>query len=708
MYFKSTPGVNMRTRTFMALFLLGLFLGSLHAVENIKCTASSPLFSSYLAPYERSDYFVDEGYHLVYYRDHEPVKLVNDSSGEIVLAFKLGEVLAYDVGDFYRKPTVTVSYPDSFVLEAEPFMGLKITLRFALYRSDTALLELEYKNETRLALLLYVVYGNAYQKVRVGDVDPEGRLTVAYREPGDRVYFQQKALKGFKEERQAAFRFNQPLYSWGGYPAYKELKQDNLIGKNAFLNGSVGGELAAVAINFKMPQKYGTFRLAKAVVQPGIKDRLEELLTGAMKLSFAEILKFNRQRLKHIPGLTFRDEEERLLFYAGLYLARQQFYPAAGQFPHAYYVFSREPTWGWGHEGQVFHESLAMHSLALFDPQLAIGSQRNFMAVQGKDGYMPYRVGAYFTRTFPAGGEKTTSAPFYCWTNLEVYRLAKGSGLVGAKELDRYLRESYDSGKRFVDYLWRTRDKNGNGLLEWGGHTLLECVRDYLNAVFDLLGKAPETLNQLEALDLSSMVVKEMRSLQEMARLLGLDKEAKLWEKKIEKLSALINQYMWDEETGFYYHVHTKTMNFRTPAGTSLKRKEIIGFLPLWAGVADSKQREKLLGHLRNPDEFWRPYGIPTLSAADPYYDPQVLGCCRWNGPVWITWVYPVFRGLLDCGRKDAAGAVLDKMEEAMLFQLRRNHRLWESYSPDFTQLDSPKNYIWDALISRMIHDIRK
>jgi neutral trehalase len=221
------------------------------------------------------------------------------------------------------------------------------------------------------------------------------------------------------------------------------------------------------------------------------------------------------------------------------------------------------------------------------------------------------------------------------------------------------------------------------------------------------LGDAPETLNQLEALDLNCMAAKEMASLKTMADILGRKNEADEWDKRVKTLSGLINRYMWDEETGFYYHVHKDTMNFKTPAGVSLKRKEIIGFLPIWAGVASKEQAEKLLAHLTNPDEFGRKFGIPTLSAADPYYNAQVLGCCRWNGPVWITWVYPVFKGLLDYGYKDAAKDVLMKMEEAMIYQLQRNHRLWESYSPDFTQLNSPKNYIWDTLISRMIYLVR-
>jgi len=694
------------------VFMLGigqLAVGpGLLALENIRCPGSAPLFSSYIAPYERSNYFVDEGYHLVYYDDQLPLRLVNESAGEISLAFKLGEVMVSNLGDYYQKPVITASFPDSFSLEAGPFAGFTVTVRFALPSSAGALLEITYQNDTKLDFMLYVIYGNTYQKVTCRQTAGGGSMILSYKEPGKNMYFQQDTLPGFKEERHSILASLNRVYAWGGYPVYRNLTGKEAAEKYEYLNGSLAGDIAELVLSYSLPEKKGVFRLARLTAQEGDEKGLEAGADKLLGLNFSDILTFNRQKLQQIPVLIFKDDQERLLYYGGLYLARQQFYPAAGQFPYPYYVFSREPTWGWGHEGQVFHESLSMQSLALFDPVLAMGSQKNFLAVQGKDGYMPYRVGAYFTRTFPAAGEKTTSAPFFSWTNLVVYKSARASGLVPEKDLHDYLEKSYAGGKSFITYLLATRDKNRNGLLEWGGHTLLECVRDYLNAVFDLLGDAPETLNQLEALDLSCMALKEMRSLQEMAGMLGKKAEALYWQEKADNLAALINRYMWDEETGFYYHVHKDTMKFSTPAGISLKRKEIIGLLPLWAGVADKARAEKLIGHLKNPDEFFRRFGIPTLSAADPYYDPQVLGCCRWNGPVWITWVYPVFMGLIESGHRDIAGQVLERMEEAMIFQLARNHRLWESYSPDFTQLNSPKNYIWDALISRMIYEIRK
>ncbi len=692
-----------KMKKFSLLFLMFMVAFSLFSDEGYK--GNSPLFSSYIAPFERSSYFVDEGYHLIYYEEGAPIKLENEVAGNISFGFKLGKMFAYKTGEFYKLPVVLKSFPDSFVLEAEPFVGVKISISFALFTSDSFITKIEYENRTGLELDLFFVYEN--NNPIFARIENNNSLLVSYKQPGKGKYFQQKSLKGFKSVRYSKFKLNKKIYSFGGYQSGVDNISDIVATDENVLNGSLNSNLKAVVLDTVLKSSNGEIKIFKKTVQKGDENKLNDLIKGLENKSFKSVFSFNQRILKNIPKLKFKNKDEELLYYDGIYLGRQQFLPAAGQFPYPYYVFSREPKWGWGHEGQVFHESLSMHTISLFDPILAINSQRNFMKVQGKDGYMPYRVGAFFTRTFPVKGEKTTSAPFFSWTNLEVYLAAKRSGLVSKKELLKYLKESYDSGVKFTNYLLRTRDKNKNGLLEWGGHTLLECVRDYLNAVFDLLGKEPDTLNQLEALDLSSMVVKEMRSLSKIAEILGEKDEAVEWKRKADKMASLINKYMWDEKTGFYYHVHKDTMNFKTPSGISLKRKEIIGFLPLWAGIASKEQAKRLIEHLTNKNEFWRKYGVPTLSADDPYYDPQVLSCCRWNGPVWITWVYPVFRGVLDYGYEDVAEKILEKIESAMLYQLKRNHRLWESYSPDYTKLKSPKNYIWDTLISRMIYEMR-
>jgi len=689
---------------FVLLIILNTFF--LMSQENINAKNDSPLFSSYIADYKNSNYFVDEGYHLIYYKSNKPLSLKNESSGNIEFGFKLGNILVYDLNDYYKKPIIKASFPDSFILEAEPFAGLKIKITFLLPKSNEFYIKIKSINNTKRNFYIYFIYNNNYQNINIVNFDKKGTITIKYKEPSKGVYFQQDSLKGFNENRISSFGFSKFPYSWGGFKT-NLIKGQSLVKNELFLNGSINGVLKSFVINFKINKKNDEIILVKSTSQS--KDINANILNlkSLLKLDKSDFLNKSKKIIDSIPELIFLNENEKYLYYAGLFLVYQQFYPPKKRFKYPYYVFSREPTWGWGHEGQVFHESLSMHSLILFKPKLAIGSQLNFTIVQEKDGYIPYRVGDFFTRTFPANGEKTTSAPYFNWTNLELYKTALKLKNVDKEYLKIFLEKSYKSGKRFVNYLYKTRDKNKNGLFEWGGNTLLECVRDYLNAVFDLLGKEPETLNQLEALDLSCMVAKEVLSLKEMAKILGYKKETKYWNDKYLNLKRLINKYMWDEETGFYYHVHKDTMTFNTPDKKSLKRKEIIGFLPIWAGISDKVRTEKLLIHLKNPDEFWREFGIPTLSAADPYYDAQVLSCCRWNGPVWITWVYPVFKGLLDYGYKDIAEELLIKMEKAMIFQLKRNHRMWESFSPDYTQLYSPKNYIWDSLISRMIYDMR-
>jgi neutral trehalase len=143
-----------------------------------------------------------------------------------------------------------------------------------------------------------------------------------------------------------------------------------------------------------------------------------------------------------------------------------------------------------------------------------------------------------------------------------------------------------------------------------------------------------------------------------------------------------------------------------TADGISLKRPEIITFLPLWAGVATKQQAARLVAHLTDPKTFWRRFGVPTLAATDSYYDPYITKCCQWNGAVWLLWDYLVMRGLLDYGYRPEAEELVRRNMDAVTYQLKNNHHFWESFSPDYTQLNSPKNYLWDSIIARMLIEL--
>jgi glycogen debranching enzyme len=198
-------------------------------------------------------------------------------------------------------------------------------------------------------------------------------------------------------------------------------------------------------------------------------------------------------------------------------------------------------------------------------------------------------------------------------------------------------------------------------------------------------------------------MVMEAKSLEAMAKELGKTEEAQKWREDHEKRAELINRYMWDEETGFYYNVDKENNTFTFKEKNDLKRQEIIGFLPLWAGIASEEQAAQLVKVLTDPERFWRPKGIPSLSAADSYYNPKGY----WNGPVWVQWNYLIMRGLLDYGYEKEARELVDRVAEVMIEQLKENHNLWEFYSPDHNWGGYHKTYIWAGIINRMMLDVQ-
>ncbi len=103
-----------------------------------------------------------------------------------------------------------------------------------------------------------------------------------------------------------------------------------------------------------------------------------------------------------------------------------------------------------------------------------------------------------------------------------------------------------------------------------------------------------------------------------------------------------------------------KDNDFTYKNTNDLKRKEIIGFLPMWAGVASKEQAANLLKHFNSKDEFYRPFGVPTLAANDPYYNP--IG--YWNGPVWVPWQYLIFRGLMNYNYKKEAEDLTNRVAD--------------------------------------------
>jgi len=883
-------------------------------LSNLRATAETPLYTTYAAQMERSEFALDEGYHFIFYKPEQGIQFTTDTAGNLLLGFKKGDRFVYRLNDMYRKPVITTSYTDIVKYHYEPFRNIRVDATFLVYSSHLALLDVNIYNNSneKTRLQVYTILQNKYRafnkiKHERGSKAilfnhqelPDGWVTshdlpyvdkvhdvLLFSEKPDSQRSYHSFDKGsFTIPRQVEMEKKEQYLVWGkitdsgGQTCRENTQNAHLMGfingnkkriitetaprwgdtaKNITGYGNWGLELG----NFGTMSRNATFtirmqcesrhqlaeasgrisdfekhrlqknlqlhktglppapdnlaiytqndnrnlkltwrsananvsysvyrrnysnhfgyyeRIARNLHKPSFTDhnavpdsiygylvtatdknnlmsmpsrevnsvknssfladfqkngRLQKadaknmatvivasrslnlsagkkhhlrIVRGVsrpekshnslinesralLNIKLQPFIIYDEQLYSKIPHLNFSNRDKEMLYWNAFTLMRQVMLPPEGQLSHNYYVFSREPTWGWGHGGQVFHESLTMLAYAFMDPQSAMNSQRVFQQVQQKNGYINYRTGSYLNEKIKVEGQNTTSAPWYAWQNWMVYKITRDK---------QFLSDMYESSKKFYQYYVSTRDTDHDGLCEWGGHAVLESVRDAQVAVWDKVGWP----THFDAVDLNSMLVSEAKALSKMAVELGKEHEAGKWRNDAIKRTRLINDIMWDKKTEFYYQVDKKDNDFTYKKANDLKRQEIIGFLPLWAGVASKIQASRLVQKLKNPDKFWRKYGIPSLSADDPYYNPKGY----WNGPVWVEWNYLIEIGLLKYGYRNLAKKLVDKVSLNMISQLKKDHTLWEFYSPDNKWGGYHQTYIWAGLISRMMMDI--
>ena len=677
--------------------------GSDLPLAHLNAGPHAPLYTTYAAPLSRSEYFVDEAYHLNYDSPEKPVTYETDTAGEFGVVWRLGtgakkSITALATRDFFRQPVIHRSYTDMVELEYWPFTTIQVRELLDVYSSQLAVVRVQVTNHSDQPqeVIAYAVYRNP---AAVTEAAIEKKQVVIFSHVEDVKTKMEVPLPQYDPNFRDIFMLDSPADTFGGSA---DADITHAIAEKDFLDGTIPAQPHSFALGKHLhlaPGQTAEFRLVRGA-QSG-RDDLAKLLASAetlLKAPLDPILRESEAQYRDIPrDIKFPNHDWELAYWSAFNLVRQQMLPPEGDAHFNYYVFSREPTWSWGHDGQVFHESITMQAYAYMDARSAEDSQRVFIERQHPDGYMGYRVGPFVDKTFPLDGENTSSAPFFNWTSWEIYRVSHDR---------KFLEQAYDSGSKLAGWFLKTHEKDGDGFLEWGANAMLECVRDSLDAVWTLFGGDDTSPKKVKSLDLTAMMVKETRSLALEARELGRADDARKWDATADRLAALVRTRMWDPQTKFFYNLARDSGTFVSKQGIDVRRKEIIGFLPLWAGIATKEQAAKLRAEAANPASFNHRFGMPTLAGNDPYFDPYITRCCQWNGAVWLLWDYMVMRGLEDYGYRADAERIAQHAMDGVLFQLKANHRFWESFSPDYTQLNSPKNYLWDAIIARMMIDL--
>ena len=192
---------------------------------------------------------------------------------------------------------------------------------------------------------------------------------------------------------------------------------------------------------------------------------------------------------------------------------------------------------------------------------------------------------------------------------------------------------------------------------------------------------------------LMSMYVADCDALAEIAADLGKTAEERELKERGEKYRAKLRT-MWDAQAGMFLNVNLKT-------GEKVTRLSPTNFYPMLAKAATPEQARTMVEkHLKNPQEFWGEYVIPSIARDDPAFKDQNY----WRGRIWGPMNYLVYLGLRELRHAQAAAGVCGPKSHALfLKEWKEKGHVHENYNAvtgtgdDVTSSD--RFYHWGALL---------
>ena len=158
--------------------------------------------------------------------------------------------------------------------------------------------------------------------------------------------------------------------------------------------------------------------------------------------------------------------------------------------------------------------------------------------------------------------------------------------------------------------------------------------------------------------------------LMEMAQVLGrMEFVDELTDEK-NHLTTLINDKLWQEETGFYYDLWRN--------GQHNMVRHVGAFWSLIAECAPKERAARLIAYLEDEKEFKTPHRVPTLSQSHPEFAPEGQ---YWRGAVWSPTNYMILKGLDQYGRYDLSYSIAKEHVDALVDVFRRHQTLFENYT---------------------------
>ena len=278
--------------------------------------------------------------------------------------------------------------------------------------------------------------------------------------------------------------------------------------------------------------------------------------------------------------------------------------------------------------------------------EVALNNQLVFMLTQRSDGRLPGMV--INTKTGLEKYESKTVPAEMIWMPkpkiLADFEMFQGYCFPGpawrmyfwiGKDKE-YLRKLYKALEAHDGYLWRTRDSNGDGILEtwcvWDtgedGSSRLNKRRAPYRWPFDFppnpkkvknpnrywsgVPKPEQVLVPFASMDVMSYSYDGRNTLAKIARELG-NGRAEFWEKQADQVRRRLIKGLWDPSRHACFD--------RDRNGKQLNELIHNNLRVMYHGTFTQSMADKFIKHhLLNPDEFWTPLPLPSIAVNEPLY----------------------------------------------------------------------------------------
>ena len=222
----------------------------------------------------------------------------------------------------------------------------------------------------------------------------------------------------------------------------------------------------------------------------------------------------------------------------------------------------------------------------------------------------------------------------------------------------------YDKMKLYYEFLrgrchGSTCAKFGNGLLTTYDYWYSHCGMDDYPAQVEMMKRFSQKYT-CPCLS-TAQIIRAGKIMKMVADSLGKTDDIKAYDADIEYSTKALNELAWDEESGYFgYTIYDENGNvtdiMRTADGENFN-KGMDGVYPIVAGAVSGDRKKRVLEHIKNPDEMWSQAGISAVDMSASYYFDDGY----WNGNVWMSHQWFIWKTMLDNGEADFAYAIAER-----------------------------------------------